>query len=61
MSDLSRYDREPSPSDLYGAACKGFHQAKCMLESLVTPTDEVKEHMNDSGDIRGETQIMRKT
>ncbi|XP_076465149.1 N-alpha-acetyltransferase 35, NatC auxiliary subunit-like [Babylonia areolata] len=42
MSDLSRYDREPSPADLYGAACKGFHQAKCMLESLVTPTDEVQ-------------------
>ncbi|KAL8598019.1 hypothetical protein ACOMHN_011444 [Nucella lapillus] len=42
MSDLSRYDQEPSPSELYGAACKGFHQAKCMLESMVTPTDEVQ-------------------
>ena len=42
MSDLSRYDREPAPEDLYGAACKGFHQAKCMLESLVTPTEEVR-------------------
>lgn len=42
MSDLSRYDREPSPADLYGAACKSFHQAKCMLESLVSPTDELQ-------------------
>lgn len=42
MSDMSRYDREPSPEDLYGAACKGFHQAKCMLESLLVPTEEVQ-------------------
>nr|KAG5696325.1 hypothetical protein BaRGS_027935 [Batillaria attramentaria] len=42
MSDMSRYDREPAPEDLYGAACKGFHQAKCMLESLLVPTEEVQ-------------------
>lgn len=43
MSDLSHNGIEPAPEDLYGASCKGFHQAKCLLESLQMQTEEVRE------------------
>ncbi|XP_025078091.1 N-alpha-acetyltransferase 35, NatC auxiliary subunit-like [Pomacea canaliculata] len=42
MSDLSHNGIEPAPEDLYGASCKGFHQAKCLLESLQMQTEEVQ-------------------
>ena len=41
MSSLTHSDHQATPEDLYRLACCGFHQAKCLLESLVTPTDEV--------------------
>ncbi|XP_067665722.1 N-alpha-acetyltransferase 35, NatC auxiliary subunit-like [Haliotis asinina] len=42
MSDLRRYEPEPSPEALYTAACKCFHQAKALYESITSPSEEVQ-------------------
>ncbi|KAL5004056.1 hypothetical protein ScPMuIL_017512 [Solemya velum] len=42
MSDLRRYEPEPSAQSLYGASCKCFHQAKAFLESVPNPSEEIQ-------------------
>lgn len=42
MSDLKRYEPEASAQSLYTASCKCFHQAKTLLESFSTTSDEIQ-------------------
>lgn len=51
MTNVNRYEVKPKAVDLYGAACKYFHQAKTLFENVPNPTDEVR-ILNANVDVR---------
>ncbi|XP_013389970.1 N-alpha-acetyltransferase 35, NatC auxiliary subunit [Lingula anatina] len=41
MTDLRRFDHDPSAQEMYTAACKNFQQARICYESVSNPTEEI--------------------
>lgn len=41
MNDLSKYNYERASTEMYGLACKQFHQAKTFYENIPNPNEEV--------------------
>uniref|UniRef100_A0A0L8HPX5 Protein MAK10 homolog n=2 Tax=Octopus bimaculoides TaxID=37653 RepID=A0A0L8HPX5_OCTBM len=42
MNDLSKYNYERASTEMYGLACKQFHQAKTFYENIPNPNEEVQ-------------------
>ncbi|GAB1609824.1 N-alpha-acetyltransferase 35, NatC auxiliary subunit-like [Argonauta hians] len=42
MNDLSKYNYARASTEMYGLACKQFHQAKTFYENISNPNDEIQ-------------------
>lgn len=41
MNDPAKYNYERASTEMYGLACKHFHQAKTFYENIPNPNEEV--------------------
>ncbi len=46
MTDLSKYEPQPTANDMYAWSCKCFQQAKNLYESVPNPNEEVRTAIN---------------